>query len=225
MKLSAFFLKKSANSLFARVVQDSLQHDTSQDSLCFLKLGTTCKVAAPYGILSTLQILNNFMIEVFMIFIVGCKFWVLRNSSQQLCGNLLSKTIHQSVSTDNYEGHFTQEPRAVTMKLWEPKRKCPKAVPIHLQSHVLWSRTLKCSVKSFVTGPSAKCYFDEFLFMRVLTHDKNVINQRPWAFRVSWSPNGFVLGLPPRGGFWKQSKWPWNMASILHSHTPLVPQA
>ena len=27
------------------------------------------------------------------------------------------------------KGHFTHEPRAVTMKLWEPKRKCSKAVP------------------------------------------------------------------------------------------------
>jgi hypothetical protein len=43
--------------------------------------------------------------------------------------------------------HFTHEPRAVTMRLWEPKRKCPKAVPRHLQNHscghgpssVLWS--------------------------------------------------------------------------------------
>jgi hypothetical protein len=29
-----------------------------------------------------------------------------------------------------------------------------------------------CSVKSYVTGPSTKCYFNECLFMRVLTHDK-----------------------------------------------------
>ena len=30
------------------------------------------------------------------------------------------------------------EPRAVTMKLWEPKRKCPKAVPTHLQNRAVW---------------------------------------------------------------------------------------
>jgi hypothetical protein len=34
------------------------------------------------------------------------------------------------------------------------------------------SWTLKCSAKPCVTGPSTKCYFIEFLFMRVLTHDK-----------------------------------------------------
>ena len=40
-------------------------------------------------------------------------------------------------------GHFQHAPRAVTMTLWEPKRKPPKAaVPTHLQNHVVWSRTL-----------------------------------------------------------------------------------
>ena len=71
------------------------------------------------------------------------------------------------------KGHFKHESRAVTMKLWEPKRKCPKAVPTHLQNHVVWSWTLKCSVKSYVTGASAKYYFYECLYMRVFTHDKN----------------------------------------------------
>ena len=42
---------------------------------------------------------------------------------------------------DSTEGHFTHEPRAVTMSLWEPKRKCPKPVPTRLQNHVVWSRT------------------------------------------------------------------------------------
>jgi hypothetical protein len=70
------------------------------------------------------------------------------------------------------EGHFAHEPRALTMKLWEPKRKCPQRPSQHtLQIHVLWSRILECSVKSYVTGPSTKCYFNECLFMRVFTHD------------------------------------------------------
>ena len=43
------------------------------------------------------------------------------------------------------KGHYTHEPRAVTMELWEPKRVCLKAVPRHLQKHVVWSRVLKCS--------------------------------------------------------------------------------
>jgi hypothetical protein len=35
--------------------------------------------------------------------------------------------------------HFTHEPRAVTMKLREPKGKCPKAIPRHLPP-----RSCKC---------------------------------------------------------------------------------
>jgi hypothetical protein len=49
--------------------------------------------------------------------------------------------------------------------------------------------------------------------MQIFTHDKNGIKQQSWAFGMPWSP-GFVLGLPLRGGFWKSSKWPWNM---IHS--------
>ena len=132
---------------------------------------------------------------------------------QQLRGVVCgwSPLIHGQMT--NIEGHFTREPRAVTMKLWGLKRKCPKVVPQDLQDHVIWWRALKCSVKSCVTGPSTKCYFNEFLFMRVLTHDKIESKQRLWAFGMSWSPN-FMLGLPPRGGFWNRSKWPWNM---IHS--------
>ena len=50
------------------------------------------------------------------------------------------------------KGHFTHEQRAMTMKLREPKRKCPKAVPRHLQIHVVWSWTLKCSVSRIWPG-------------------------------------------------------------------------
>ena len=61
--------------------------------------------------------------------------------------------------------------------------------------------------------------------MWVLTHDSNRINQRLWVFGVPWSP-GFVWGLPPRGGLWKQSKWPWNMLqSVNPSRSTLQPQS
>ena len=82
---------------------------------------------------------------------------------------MLPNTTHPFVLTKD---HFTQEPSALTMKSWEPKRKCPKAIPRHLQNHVSVVQTLKCSVKSYVTGPLTKCYFNEFLSMQVLTHDK-----------------------------------------------------
>jgi hypothetical protein len=59
---------------------------------------------------------------------------------------------------------------------------------------------LECSVKSYVTKPSTKCCFNEFLFMHVLKCDNNRIIQRFGVFGVPWSP-GFVSGLLPRGGF------------------------
>ena len=52
--------------------------------------------------------------------------------------------------------HTSQEP-------WPWHCESPKessvriTVPTHLQNHVVWSRTLKCSVKAYVTGPSTKC--------------------------------------------------------------------
>jgi hypothetical protein len=71
--------------------------------------------------------------------------------------------------------------------------ECPKAtVPTHLWNHVVWSRTLKCSVKSYVTGSSTKCYLNEFLFMWILKHDKknfkilNSIVVSVWSAMVSW---------------------------------------
>ena len=83
------------------------------------------------------------------------------------------------------------------------KKKCPNAVPIHLQNHVVWWWTLKCSVSSYATGPSTNDNFNEFLFMSVLIHDKIFKKHHwLWAFGNPWSPN-YVFGLPPRDGFWK----------------------
>jgi hypothetical protein len=134
------------------------------------------------------------------------------------------------------KGHFMCGPRVVTMKLWEPKWKCPKAVPTHLQHHVVWSRILKCSVKSYVTGPSTNCYFNGFLFMWVLIHDeiecingcecsecrdlpvlcsaylREVVFENSPTDREIWSIRCYV-GIHV------------DFTSILHSHTPLVPQA
>ena len=77
------------------------------------------------------------------------------------------------------------------------------------------------------------------LFTWVLMHDKNKINQRLWASGVLWSL-GFVLGLPPRSGFWKKKvqvtmkhihSMPCRESmstfhpSCIHVYTPSVPQA
>ena len=54
----------------------------------------------------------------------------------------------------------------------------------------------------------------QWIFIQSGPHTwENIINHRLWTFRVPWSL-GFVLGLPPRGGSWKQSKWPWD---TIHS--------
>ena len=88
-------------------------------------------------------------------------------------------------------GHFIHEPRAMTMKLWEPTRKCPNAVSIHLQNHIVCLRTLKCS--------EVLCdrTLNQILFQSIPIHVgphawQNKINQRSSAFGVPWSP-GFCV--------------------------------
>ena len=139
--------------------------------------------------------------------------------------------------TWNLVGHFAHEPRFVTMKMWEPKRNCPKAVPWHFLNHVVWSWTLKCSVKSCVTGPSTRCHFNELLFMWGPHTWKNRINQQLWVFGVPWSPHFCIRAISKKWVFKKSPSdhetWSIrclvgnhaNFTSILHSHTPLVPQA
>ena len=84
-----------------------------------------------------------------------------------------------------------------------------------------------CSV---VTDPQVNC---EVICDRALNHmlfqlssihvgphtwDKRS-NPWLWAFRVPWSP-GLVFNLPPRAGFWKQSKWPWNTIYFMPCRNP-----
>ena len=45
------------------------------------------------------------------------------------------------------------------------QKQYPKAVSRHFQNHVVWSWTLRCSVKSYVTRPSTKWYFYVIMFM------------------------------------------------------------
>ena len=101
--------------------------------------------------------------------LANCTAWT-RICQVALLG--ISHNVSETLIYHSLGPLHTQGWRPVTMKLWEPKRKCPKAVQRHLRNHVVWSWTLKCSAKPYVTGPSTKCYFNGFLFMRVLTHDK-----------------------------------------------------
>ena len=94
------------------------------------------------------------------------KFMFLKwTISQPLNLNIWKWVIKNTTGKLFLRVHFIYEPRAVTMKLWEPKRKCPKAVPTHLHNRIVWSRTLKCSVKSYVAGPSTKCCFYNFFLI------------------------------------------------------------
>ena len=62
---------------------------------------------------------------------------------------------------------FTHKPRARDRDIVRAqKKKCPEAGPRYLPHHVGWLWILECSLKSYVTGPSAKCDFNEFLFTR-----------------------------------------------------------
>ena len=52
------------------------------------------------------------------------------------------------------------------------QKKVSKGLPNTPPKSCSVSRILKCSVKSYVTGATIKCYFNEFVFMRVLTYDE-----------------------------------------------------
>jgi hypothetical protein len=112
------------------------------------------------------------------------------------------ETTNWNLSLQGAYGHFTHKPWAMTMKLWEPERKCPKAVPTYLQNPLVRSHTLKCSV-TICDRALNQMLFQWISNMRVLTHDK--IEQTNGC-EISECVPGFpslVLGHPPRGGFWK----------------------
>jgi hypothetical protein len=119
------------------------------------------------------------------------------------------------------KGHFTHESRVVTVTLWRPKGKCPKPIRIHLQNDVVRSQTLSSVMWRHMwlgTQPNVilvNVYSSGFL------HMISRMNQRLWAFGIPWSP-GFVLGLLPRGGSWKLSKWPWNMVHSMPCRNPFM---
>ena len=74
-------------------------------------------------------------------------FWICWGSREfllQLIWWIFGCFAHWNAAYTSGEskGHFTHEPRAVTKKLWEPKRKHSKAAPRHFQNHVVWSWTL-----------------------------------------------------------------------------------
>ena len=94
----------------------------------------------------------------------GGIFRAILASESQWLQPVLVFSVHWWPAPAGVGSVFINDPKAVTIKLWEPIRKCLKAILRHLQKHVVWSRILKCT--------STKCYYNEFIFMRVLTHNK-----------------------------------------------------
>ena len=101
----------------------------------------------------------------------GCRVYMVTNGLGFMVTWTIFRVQNHLVEVGlRVASHMSQEPWP-----WgcgNSKESGPKVVPTRLQNHVVWSRTFQCSVKSYVTGFSTKCYFNEFLFMRVLTRDK-----------------------------------------------------
>ena len=87
--------------------------------------------------------------------------------------------------------------------------KVSRGCPNTSKHYVVWSRTLKCSVKSYVTGPQPNAISIHF-YSCGSSHIIVRISQWLRAFGLPWS-SGFVLGLLPIGEFWEQFMCPWNM--------------
>ena len=118
-------------------------------------------------------------------FPLSWKLWALGSSSSRRGDD--SKLLSQLLLGDGpfgklrplTSGHWelratsrtSQEPRPWDCKSPRERVQRPSQNTSKLM-YVVWSRTLKCSVKSYVIGPSTQYYFNEYLFMRVLTHDK-----------------------------------------------------
>ena len=98
-----------------------------------------------------------------------------------------------------YLGTLQARAKAVTMKLWEPKRKCPKAVPRHLQNHVVCSQTHNCSMKSYV-GPQPNAISMNFYSCEFSS----------W-FRRLWAQPAKICSFTTSTGFFRI----WPVANLL----------
>ena len=70
-----------------------------------------------------------------------------------------------------------------------PKESVQRHVPTHLPNHVVWSRTSKCSLNSYVTNPSTERYFDGYPIHMgpshmIKQHKPTVVSVR--SAMVSW---------------------------------------
>ena len=97
------------------------------------------------------------------------------------------------------KAHFTHQPRAVTMKLWEPKRSVQRPSQVTSTIRSCWFGPSSVVWSHMWLGLQPNAILMNFYSCEVLAHDRT--NQQLWDFIVPWSPN-FVLGLLSRGDFW-----------------------
>ena len=79
--------------------------------------------------------------------------------------NLYKIAVVARLAKDSWrlcKGHFTHEQRVRDHVTVRAQKKVSKGCPNTYSKYVAWSRTLKCSVKPYVTRPSTKYYFNEF---------------------------------------------------------------
>ena len=99
-------------------------------------------------------------------------------------------TLVSEYSLANTKGHFTHEPRAKSRdhEIARAQKNMLKGLPKTPPKHAVWTRILKCSVKSYATTPLTKSYFNELLFIlssHIIEYNKSTVVSI-WNARVSW---------------------------------------
>jgi hypothetical protein len=100
-----------------------------------LKMGIKLQLRFPQSLLTFPIPVHHFL--DFMIYWEFQGIWLLYLGGSKAAWSHKPFYILQSTFLTQCKGHFTHKPRAVTMKLWETKRKCVKAVSTHLASKIM----------------------------------------------------------------------------------------
>ena len=98
--------------------------------------------------------------------------------------DMLHKARKQSWLNANTKGHFTQKPRAVTKKLWEPERKCPKAISRHLKFVSITSMVKRCHLFDH--------NHDIYIYIDILTSCWIGLNCLAWFWEVLIWPSWLI---------------------------------
>ena len=108
------------------------------------------------------------------------------------------------------KGHFTHEPRAVTMRLWEPKSSVP--------------RPSQGTTKSMYCKVICDWALNQMLFQWISIHvvSSHMIKYKKstvMRFR-STMVSRFCVRSTSKRWFWKYSKWPLNMIHLMPCRNP-----